>query len=228
MTVDTSSALGAAATNGATGTGTASGPTAAQLAAGLRGAELALAASVVVTQIRSTFPNFANDGFAGAALTVAPVLLLNPASQGSGLGAFLTNPKVLAVAAVTGLVLANDMISVSERGVCAIRFVLDKRMDQKLAKGSRCKFIVDVFDDRGNSKPGENITFASSAPQILEVDADGVVKALEPGIATITASIGDKSDLVTVQVTPFAAEDRPEEGQPEEGRSGARHPSRSA
>jgi len=162
---------------------------------------MALAASVVVTQIRSTFPHFAKDGFAGAALTVAPVLFLNP-RQGSGLGGFLTNPKILAVAAVTGLVIAKDMNKVADRSVSALRFVLDKRMDQKLAVGSRHKFLVDVFDERGHTTPGEDITFASSAQQILEIDPDGVVKALEPGIATITASIGDKSDVVTVQVTP--------------------------
>jgi hypothetical protein len=198
MTVDTSSAMPTGTTSGAMGTGTASGPTADQLAAELRGTELALAASVVVTQIRNSFPHFAKDGFAGAALTVAPVLLLNPASQGSGLGGFLTNPKILAVAAVTGLVIAKDINKHALRTVCEIQF---RNPDHELHRGSRSKLHCDVFDEHGAAMRGERITFASSDPQILDVDSDGEVKALAEGIATITARIDDKSDLVTVHVT---------------------------
>lgn len=208
--VDTTPATGAAPASSAMGAGADGGPTTDQLAAELRGTEMALAASVVVTQIRQTFPNFAKGGFAGAALNVAPTLFMIP-RQGSGLGGLLTNPKVLAVAAVAGLVIAKDMTTVSTGAISSLRILLDKRMDQKLTVGSRCKFLVDVFDERGNAKPGDNIIFASSAPHILEVDPDGVVKALEPGIVTITASIDDKSDLVTVQVvTPPSEEGRPE------------------
>lgn len=193
------------ANNGTTGTGNNNGPTPDQLAAGLRGTEMALAATVVVTQIQNSFSGFANKGFAQAALTAAPLLLLNPASQGSGLVGILTSPKVLGIAAVAGLAIAKDMSNPAAKSTSAVRLVLDNRMEQKLVLGSRYKFLVDVFDERGKATPGENIiTFASSAPHILKVDPDGVVEALEPGIATITASIDDKSDLVTVQVTPLS------------------------
>jgi len=208
MTIETTNAMPTSTTNGAMGTGTASGPTTDQLAAEIRGAQNAVAASVVVTQLRNSF-DLPKDGFAGAAITVAPALFLNPASQGSGLGAFL-NAKVLAVAAVAGIVFAQD-ISQKKYKYEKISDIQFTRWDRKLAVGSQSRFIVQGFDERGAARPVENATFASSAQHIAEVDSRGVVTAVKQGVATIKATFEDKSDLVTVEVTPPPyEEDRPE------------------
>jgi hypothetical protein len=183
-----------------TGGGTASGPTADQLAAGQRGIELAVAATTVVAQFRQAFPHFAKDGFAGAVLTASPVLFLNPASQGSGLGGFLMNPKVLAGAAAAALFIAKDMSEGKAFDLVAVQF---SRVDREITTGNQCKFWLDVVDDQGGHKPApaDRISYTSSAPQIAEVSKDGVVKGKGLGTATITASIDDKSDVVTVHVT---------------------------
>ncbi len=198
------------ATPPAPGTGApSSGPTNDQLAAELRGTELALAASVVVTQIRSSFPRFADKGIAEAALTAAPLVLLSPASQGGGLVGILTNPKVVGIAAVAGLAIATDMhTNASHSETASLRILTDNRMDQKVAVGSQFKLQVDAINERGHAVPAENIDFASSKRNVADIDPDGVVTAKEPGIATITASSGGKSDLVTLQVVPAPQEAR--------------------
>ena len=165
-----------------------------------RGVELAVAATAVVAQVRQSFPHFAKDGFAGAAVNVLPVLFLNPASQGSGLGSFLMNPKVLAGAGAAAILIAKDMSQGKARKWVAARYA---RVDQELAPGNQSKFWLDVVDDRGVNTPApvEDITFTSDAPHIVQVNKDGVVKAVAEGTATITASIYDKLDVVTVRVT---------------------------
>jgi Bacterial Ig-like domain (group 2) len=213
MTIETTTAMPAAATSGATGAGTASGPTADQLAAGLHGTDLAVAAGLAIAQLRNEFSNIPSTGFAGAAITGLPLLLLNSPRQASGLMGIVSNPKFLGAAALTGIVLIKDMSQ--GRGRCWVdaRFV---RVERELAVGNQSKFCLDRFDDSGASAPAiaEDITFTSSASHVLEVDKHGVVTARAPGTATITASINnDKSDLVTVRVT-------------EESRPEARHPTK--
>jgi hypothetical protein len=162
-----------------------------------------VAATAVVTEVQAAFPNFANKGLAQAALIALPVLFLSPASQGSGLGATLTSSKVLGLAGVAAVALVKDIPRRDFGKISAVQF---RRTDQNLTVGSRSKFLCEKVDERGNTMPVlDDITFASSHPYVVKVDEDGVVEALQVGTATITASIGDKSDLVTVQVA------RPEE-----------------
>ncbi len=54
----------------------------------------------------------------------------------------------------------------------------------------------------GDTMPGIAIRWRTNAPEIATVDETGTVKALAPGVVSITASVEDKESSVTVQVVP--------------------------
>ena len=54
----------------------------------------------------------------------------------------------------------------------------------------------------GDTMPGIAIQWRTNEPEIATVDETGTVKALAPGVVSITASVEDKESSVTVQVVP--------------------------
>lgn len=57
-----------------------------------------------------------------------------------------------------------------------------------------------AFDGRGNRVRGVSFAFSSSAIDVATVDAKGVVRALRPGAAVITAAVGSKRATMEVRV----------------------------
>lgn len=58
-----------------------------------------------------------------------------------------------------------------------------------------------ALDDWGDPVPGAEIAWSSSDPEVAGVNADGVVTAVSPGSATITASSGERSGAAQVSVS---------------------------
>jgi len=181
----------------ADGAGTAAGA-AAVAAQGRRigGTEAALAATTVVGQVQRSFPGVTANPIVQAGLPLAPLLLLRPEKRGSGIGAVVADPRVLAVAAVAGLAIASQVMN-KKKSIATVRFM---RFEPELDQGSVSKFLADALDDDGRGMPGQDIKFSSSDPETVEVDPNGGVKALKPGTATITAIADGKSDFVSVRV----------------------------
>ena len=173
-------------------------PAPADNASEVRAIEMTVAATAIVNQIQASFPTFASHPFAKAALNYAPLLLLKPASQGTGVGAALSNPKVLSAAAITGLTVAAQIKA--SKGDVDIAGIQITRLQPELDAGTTQKMLVGAFDANGRNVPGQNITYSSSAPHVAEVNEHGVVRAHEEGYATITAQCEDMEDLVTVKV----------------------------
>lgn len=72
-----------------------------------------------------------------------------------------------------------------------------------LAVGSSLTFRVQVVDNDGNILEGRPVTFASDAPSVATIDAAGVVTALAPGNARLSATSEGKTGVASVQVVPM-------------------------
>jgi hypothetical protein len=158
--------------------------------------EAALAATTVVDQLQSSFPAVTANPVVKAGLPWAPLLLLKPAKRGSGIGAVVADPRVWSALAIAGLAIASEAMHRAKE-TASIRIT---RFERQIDAGSTHKFLADAFDDGGKAMPGQNITFSSDAPNVVEVDSTGLVKGINQGTATITATMDGKSDLVTVKV----------------------------
>ena len=90
---------------------------------------------------------------------------------------------------------SNSSISVSNK-VTAEKVTLDKT-SVTLKKGESTKLKATVTP----SNSTEKVTFYSSDDNIATVSADGTVKAVKGGTATITALVGGKTAKCTVNVT---------------------------
>ena len=175
-----------------------SSPAPADNSGEIRAIEVTVAANAIVDQIQASFPTFASHPFAKAALNYAPLLLLKPASQGTGVGATLSNPKVFSAAAITGLTVAAQIMAA--KGDIRLAGIQITRFQPELESGTTQKVLASAFDANGKNVLGKPITYRSSAPHVVEVDEYGVVRALEEGHATITARCEEMEDLVSVKV----------------------------
>ena len=164
----------------------------------IRAIEVTVAATAIVNQVQASFGTFATHPFAKAALNYAPLLLLKPTSQGTGVGAVLGNPKVFAAAAITGLTVAQQIMAA--KGDITIAGIQITRAQPEVEAGTTQKILAGAYDVNGRTVPGKNITYRSSAPHVAEVNDHGVVRALEEGHATITAQCEEMEDLVSVKV----------------------------
>jgi uncharacterized protein YjdB len=69
--------------------------------------------------------------------------------------------------------------------------------------GSTLTLQSQITDNAGNVLTNRPLTFASDAPAVAAVTAAGVVTALAPGNARITATSEGKTGLASVQVVPM-------------------------
>ncbi len=77
------------------------------------------------------------------------------------------------------------------------------RVVDTLLVGQRTSFEARSLSRHGDARQ-DRIAWRSSAPGVVEVDAEGVIAALSPGRATITASAGVASAEIAVTVLPDA------------------------
>ncbi|HEY7569704.1 MAG TPA: Ig-like domain-containing protein, partial [Gemmatimonadaceae bacterium] len=70
----------------------------------------------------------------------------------------------------------------------------------KLAAGQRIRFDATVKSKTGDVRTGDNVTWRSSAPNVVRIDNDGMATAVAAGRATLTATSGSASGTVAVQV----------------------------
>jgi uncharacterized protein YjdB len=71
-----------------------------------------------------------------------------------------------------------------------------------LTVGSVLTLETQITDNNGNVLTNRPVTFASDAPAVASVTAAGVITALAPGNARVTATSEGKTGLASVQVVP--------------------------
>ncbi len=84
----------------------------------------------------------------------------------------------------------------------AARIVLDPR-PARLVTGSRLTISAAAFSRHGDRR-ADPVTFTSSNPRIATVTADGRLRAVGAGRATITATSGPATETLALQVLPNA------------------------
>jgi hypothetical protein len=72
----------------------------------------------------------------------------------------------------------------------------------RLALGQRLRLAARVLSRVNDERPGDRVTWKSSAPAVARVDNDGMVTAVAAGRATLTASSGAASSSAAVDVMP--------------------------
>jgi hypothetical protein len=118
----------------------------------------------------------------------------------------------LLIAGSTGLLNATAVATVSGTRPVVERFevklvpgpasrVVVSPHIQKLAVGQRIHLMGTSYSKKGDERADE-IAWTTSAPSVARVDTYGVVRAVAPGRATITARVGTASSALPVQVIP--------------------------
>jgi hypothetical protein len=75
---------------------------------------------------------------------------------------------------------------------------------RKLVAGQRALLAATSWSRAGDERKGETIAWTSSAPNVARVGPSGLVTALAPGKATITARAGQASSTMAVEVLSAA------------------------
>ncbi|MFL5580965.1 MAG: Ig-like domain-containing protein [Gemmatimonadaceae bacterium] len=70
----------------------------------------------------------------------------------------------------------------------------------KLVAGQRLRLAATSRSAQGDARANDPVAWRSSAPGVARVGADGMVTAVAPGTARLTAKVGDVSDEMQVQV----------------------------
>jgi len=112
-------------------------------------------------------------------------------------GAVGTIP-VTAVALVSGAKPIVERFDVSMVPAAAARIDVSPR-PARLLVGQRIRLGAQTFSAAGDRRD-DRAQWASSAPGIVRVSSDGVVQAIAPGTATLTASAGSATSRVPVEV----------------------------
>ena len=73
-------------------------------------------------------------------------------------------------------------------------------LPSRLVVGQRVRAAADVFTRVDDRRESDDVAWSSSAPAIVRVEASGIVTALKPGTATITATDAPASATATITV----------------------------
>jgi trimeric autotransporter adhesin len=96
---------------------------------------------------------------------------------------------------------ASVTVTVTPRPVASVTLTLPQ---PTLAEGDSAQLAVTLADAQGQPLTGRVVTFASSDTSIARVSATGMLTAIAPGAATITATSEGVSGTLAVRVVPVA------------------------
>lgn len=110
-------------------------------------------------------------------------------------------PGDLYVSAAIGGTTAVAAVKISNAAVSSVTIVPS---NLSLVTGSTAQLVAELRDSRGRLVRGD-VAWASSAPGVVTISADGLVTAVAPGGAIITARSGKKSATAAVNVSAGTA-----------------------
>lgn len=96
---------------------------------------------------------------------------------------------------------ATEKVVVLAPGLARIEIVTGPKLPRGVAQQVA---VIGTFSDGTTSEVTSRATWASSDPDVLEVSASGVVRAVGVGMATITAEIDGLGDTIDIVVTDAA------------------------
>jgi hypothetical protein len=157
----------------------------------------ATVAGVAAAEVINQFDALENHPNVSAAILGAPLLLLSPEKQRSGIEGFLLDPRVIGGAAVVGIAVASRWGNATH-GPGRIRFVGDK----KVTAGNSGKVTGLVFDHNDNYLSDAAVTYTAVPSGILNIASDGTftTTAGTTGKVEVIARSGEASKSTTVTV----------------------------
>jgi hypothetical protein len=153
--------------------------------------QAALAGTVVVDQLQKSFPldgrNLASR-IGNAIIPLTPLFLVKPEKRGTGMGSYVSDPRVWSLALVAGIVATKELVGRRKPSIA--------RNIPELDQGRHLQLQL-----AGGADP-QNVEWASDNDSVLTVDKNnGVVTAVgKGGSATITAKADGHEDSVVVRV----------------------------
>jgi hypothetical protein len=72
----------------------------------------------------------------------------------------------------------------------------------RLSPGQRYRLDARVYSRTGDERSGERVTWSSNTPNVVTIDADGMVTAVAAGRGSLSARAGDVQARVPVDVVP--------------------------
>lgn len=157
--------------------------------------EYAAVAGVAANQIIESFDQPKNP-YARAALRFAPLLLISPQKRGTGVEAFIKDPRVIGAAAVAGITIVGE-----NRNRFSRARSIEVLAPTELTAGGEDKLVADVLDGNGR-RIGEDVTWESDKKEVADVKSDGTVIAGVEGTARITATYDGVVRRIRVMVVP--------------------------
>lgn len=155
--------------------------------------------ALLVSQGIATFGAPGNKIVEGV-LRAAPLALLAPSPRGGGVGAILTDPRVVGLAGVVGLGVIDHQRTRSS----AVRQV-DALGPSQLAVGEQDVFLADVLDNGGQAV-NTAVRWKSDNSTVAEIDeTTGKVIARSAGVVVISAVVDNVvRRRVRLKVVPAA------------------------
>jgi hypothetical protein len=158
----------------------------------------AAVAGVAAAEIINQFDALGNHPNVSAAIIGAPLLLLSPEKQRSGIEGFLLDPRVIGGAAVVGIVVASKW-GKAHNGI----FRLEMAGQERVKAGNTGSVTGLPFDRNNNylSEAQANVTYAAVPSGILNIDpSNGNYTATGKGDVVVIARCGEVSTTTTVTV----------------------------
>lgn len=158
----------------------------------------ATVAGVAAAEIINQFDALENHPDMSAAIIGAPLLLLSPEKQRSGIEGFLLDPRVIGGAAVVGIVVASRWRNATQ-GISRIEFV----GEGKVKAGNPGSVTGLAFDHNNNYLSNATVTYTAAPPGILNLNAsDGTytTTAGKTGEVVVIARSGGASNTTSVMV----------------------------
>src|SRR5687768_8125709 len=101
----------------------------------------------------------------------------------------LASANMLLVGLIAALACGDDPNAPDDRDIAFTRFTV--------LLGDTAHLSAEITDGEGNPAAGTAV-WSSLDPDIVEVTTTGIAAGIEPGVARVVASIGDKSDTALV------------------------------
>lgn len=155
-------------------------------------------AGVAAAEVINQFDTLENHPNVSAAILGAPLLLLSPEKQRSGIEGFLLDPRVIGGAAVVGIAVASRWRNATH-GPGRIQFVGAERVKA----GNSGSVTGLAFDHNDNYLSDAAVTYTAVPPGILNISAsDGTytTTAGNTGEVVVIARSGEASSTTTVTV----------------------------
>lgn len=154
----------------------------------ISGNEYSQAASKVVDEFKSQFPDLVTNPIIKTALPLLPLLLLKPQKKGSGFEAVISDPRVWGPVLAGGLAVFNEIQGAKDKDTTTDRIDIPSA-SLRLAAGASQPLRALARNAKGEVISGKRLFFGTSNSAVAKVTSDGLLEIPAGVAADSTAEI---------------------------------------